>query len=94
MSTRHLEPGAASQVREARRETAERHAVVMSGVTLDDLCAADVQQSRDFVEVFAVVMHRDFHPTVFALAALAEVLASYAVDQRLTIDGAGAELDQ
>ncbi|RMU42641.1 hypothetical protein ALP29_201242 [Pseudomonas syringae pv. avii] len=39
-------------------------------------------------------MHRDFHPTVFALTALAEVLASDAVDQRLTLDGAGAELDQ
>ncbi|KPZ03073.1 host specificity protein [Pseudomonas syringae pv. spinaceae] len=66
----------------------------MSGVTLDDLCAADIQQRCDFVEVFAVVMHRDFHPTVFALTALAEVLASDAVDQRLTLDGAGAELDQ
>ncbi|MNF77822.1 hypothetical protein D3C84_599750 [compost metagenome] len=94
LSARHLETGTASEVGEARRESAEGHAVVMGGVAPDHLGAADPQQRGDLVEVFTIVVNGNVHPALLDRAAPAQVLVSDTIDERLPRNGAGAELDQ
>ncbi|MNR15944.1 hypothetical protein D3C85_1325060 [compost metagenome] len=66
----------------------------MGGVALDHLGAADSQQRGDLVEVFTIVVNGNVHPALLDRAALAQVLASDTIDERLPRNGAGAELDQ
>ena len=94
LSARHLEIGTAGEVGEARSESAKGHAVVLGGVASDHLGAADPQQRGDLVEVFTIVVDGNFHPAMLDRTALAQVLASDTINERLLRNGAGAKLDQ